>query len=275
MTLVGVLDSGVGGLSVLRELHAVAPHLSTLYYADQSHLPYGERDHAALRRIIDPIAAYLIEKGAAALVLACHAASAASLHDLRRQYPTLPIIGIEPAVKPAAERTHSGVIGVVTTRATAQSDLYRDGVRRYARHVRVITQVAPEWVTLVEADTAATVFGQHQIMAVIDMLLANRVDQIALACTHFPFLAAHIAPLIAGRAALVDPGPAVAVQTVRRLAEMCDPAAPPQKRRTTVTRRYVTSGDVKAFVPLVRRLLDDPTISNRAFSASPLPRQHV
>ena len=132
---------------------ACCPISPTLYYADQAHLPYGPRSADEIRRFVEAIADFLIGQGAAVIVMACHAASAASLHHLRARYPQIPIVGMEPAVKPAAEATRSGVIGVLTTQATADGALYRRVVARYAANVRVITQVAPELVTMVEQGT--------------------------------------------------------------------------------------------------------------------------
>ncbi len=147
---IGVLDSGVGGLSVLREIHRLLPEIPTLYYADQAHIPYGPRSADEIRGFVTAITRLLIDQGAGVIVIACHAASAASLHPLRQQYPHVPFVGMEPAVKPAAEATQSGVIGVLTTQATADGALYRRVLAQYAADVQVLTQVAPELVTMVE-----------------------------------------------------------------------------------------------------------------------------
>jgi glutamate racemase len=258
MAFIGVFDSGVGGLSVLREIHAQLPDYPTLYYADQAHLPYGERDDDTLRAYSAAITDFLIAQGAAIIVLACHSASAAALLYLRERYPDVPFVGIEPAVKPAAERTRSGVIGVVTTRATARGALYRRVLERYGTNVEVITQIAPDWVTLVEDGGAATESGQESLRTVIDPLLARGADQIALACTHFPFLTPHLTPLIADRAALIDPGPAVAAQTARLIARRG--IAPHRAEH-----RFFTSGPVEPFARLTRQLLDAPALPDSAF----------
>ena len=116
---------GVGGLSVLREIHRLLPEIPTLYYADQAHIPYGPRSADEIREYVKAITEFLIGQGAGVIVIACHAASAASLQPLRQQYPDVPFVGMEPAVKPAAEATRSGVVGVLTTQATADGALYR------------------------------------------------------------------------------------------------------------------------------------------------------
>jgi glutamate racemase len=210
-----VLDSGVGGLSVLREIHRLLPDHPTLYVADQFHLPYGSRDAAQISVFVEAIARFLIQRGAAIIVIACNAASAASLYHLRAQYPHVPFVGMEPAVKPAAQATKTGVIGVLTTRATADGPLYRRVLERYASNIRVITQVAPELVRIVEENSQHTPSSREIIRLHIQPLLDAGADQIALACTHFPFLMDVIQEMVGPDVRLIDPGPAVARQAAR------------------------------------------------------------
>jgi len=212
---IGVLDSGVGGLSVLREIHRLLPDCPTLYFADQFHLPYGPRDPEQISAFVTAITRFLIERGAAVVVVACNAASAASLFDLRAQYPHIPIVGMEPAVKPAVEATRSGVIGVLTTQATAEGTLYRRVLARYASNVRVITQVAPELVRIVEENSQHAPGSRRIIRGYVQPLLDAGADQIALACTHFPFLWDAIQEIAGPDVHLIDPGPAIARQTAR------------------------------------------------------------
>ncbi len=242
---IGVLDSGVGGLSVLREIHRLLPGIPTLYYADQAHLPYGPRPADEIREYVESIADFLIRRGAVVIVLACHAASAASLHDLRARYPQIPFVGMEPAVKPAAEATQSGVIGVLTTQATADGALYRRVVARYAAHVRVITRVAPELVTMVEQGTQDTPRSAEILHGCVDPLVAAGADQIVLACTHFPFLRANLEQMTT--IPLVDPGAAVARQVARVL--------PPGANPASGANRYFTSGSPERFQAMLKRLI--------------------
>jgi glutamate racemase len=132
---IGLFDSGVGGLSVLAELRRLLPHESFLYYADEAHLPYGPRDRDEIRGFAAHIAEFLLARDCKLLVIPCNSASAAALHWLREKYPNLPIIGMEPAVKPAAEATRTGVIGVIATRATRQGELFASVVDRFAANV--------------------------------------------------------------------------------------------------------------------------------------------
>lgn len=241
---IGVIDSGVGGLSVLREIHQQLPGVPTLYYADQGHLPYGSRPADQIRDYVLRIADFLIGQGAVMLVLACHAASAAALHDLRAAFPHTPIVGIEPAVKPAAEATRSGVVGVLTTQATADGSLYQSVVARYAAHVRVITRVSPGLVMLVEQGGQDTPSGDKILHDHLAPLLEAGADQIVLACTHFPFLRAAIERMT--NVSLVDPGAAVARQTARVLPEVSSWQA---------ENRYFTSGDPRQFQLMLARLI--------------------
>ncbi|MCL4246840.1 MAG: glutamate racemase [Anaerolineae bacterium] len=248
--MIGVLDSGVGGLSVLREIHDQLPGYPTIYYADQAHLPYGPRPQAEIRRFVEQIADFLIAQGVTVVVIACHAASAAGLHYLRARHPDIPIVGIEPAVKPAAERTQTGVIGVLTTQATADGSLYRRVIERFATNTRVITQVSPALVTLAEAGAPQTPESRALVAGEVEPLLAAGADQIVLACTHFPFVAPLIRDVVDGRAALVDPSTAVARQVGRVLAVRGDGAL----TATHPAHRYCTSGDPAAFSATIARL---------------------
>ncbi len=240
---IGVLDSGVGGLSVLREIHHLLPGVPTLYYADQAHIPYGPRPAGEIRQFVEAITQFLIGEGAVVIVLACHSASAASLHDLRARYPHVPIVGMEPAVKPAAEATRSGVIAVLTTQATADGVLYKRVVARYAAHVKVMTRVSPDLVAMVEG-------GAHDrdyLAGVVAPLTDAGADQIVLACTHFPFLAPDLAAVT--RAALIDPSAAVARQVARIL--------PSNVTGNGAPHRYFTSGSAEVFAAMLQRLIGE------------------
>jgi glutamate racemase len=257
---IGVLDSGVGGLSVLREIHQLLPDHPTLYFADQGHLPYGPRDAAEISGFVEAIARFLISHGAAVIVIACNAASAAGLHDLRAQYPQIPIVGMEPAVKPAAEATKSGVIGVLTTRATANGSLYKRVLAQYAQDVRVITQVTPELVRIVEDGSQNTAEGRATIKRYVQPLLDAGADQIALACTHFPFLSQAIQELTGPEIHLIDPGPAIARQTAR--------VWPADLTVTRSANNYFTSGSPEHFRQMLRTLVGiDAPVTGISWSA--------
>ncbi len=221
---IGVLDSGVGGLSVLREIHRLLPIHPTLYFADRLHFPYGPRPAAEIYGFVEAITRFLQARGAVVIVLACNAASAASLLSLRAHFPDVPFVGMEPAVKPAVESTEASVVGVLTTRATADGPLYRRVLERFASGARVVTQVAPELVHIAENNSQHTTQNQRIIRRHIHPLLDAGADRIVLACTHFPFLAESIQAIAGPGVQLVDPGPAVARQAARVWPEGITPA---------------------------------------------------
>lgn len=276
---VGVLDSGVGGLSVLREIQRLLPHNPTLYYADQAHLPYGPRSAGEIYGFVEAITRFLIEQGAAEIVIACHAASAASLQPLRQQFPHVPIVGMEPAVKPAAEATRSGVIGVLTTQATADGALYRRVRARYAANVRVLTQVAPELVTMVEAGTQDEPDSRAILRGYVEPLLDAGADQIVLACTHFPFLKAQLEQITS--VPLVDPSAAVARQAARVLPPTARAAAQSAAKAQSAAEaqtaprpnRYFTSGAAEPFRAMLARLLG--VDANVTALPQPDARRHI
>jgi glutamate racemase len=215
---VGVFDSGVGGLSVARELMQLAPVQPIIYLADQVHAPYGQRSLAEIRALAEGVAAFLIREGAQLIVVACNAASAAALRSLREGFPDTPFVGMEPALKPAAEHTRSGHVGVIATNATFQGELFASLLDRFAAGITVHTQACPELVPLVEAgelDSERTRAALHGYLA---PLLASGIDELVLGCTHYPFLRPLIEQVAGAGVEIVDPSPAVARQTVRVLA---------------------------------------------------------
>jgi glutamate racemase len=245
---IGVMDSGVGGLSVLREIHRLLPGYPTLYFADQGHLPYGPRPPEEILTFVDDITRFMLERGVAIIVIACNTASANSLHPIRERYPGVPIVGMEPAVKPAAEATESGVIGVLATQTTANGALYKNVLERYASHVQVVTQVAQELVTMVEANTKHTPEGQATMRRLVEPMLNAGADQIALACTHFPFLMDELQKIVGERVRLIDPGPAVARQTARVMPQTVQPSDEPNE--------YFTSGDAEKLREMLKLLIN-------------------
>lgn len=246
-TKIGVLDSGVGGLTVLREIHRLLPHHPTVYVADQLHLPYGPRSAEEVRAFVFSITEFLIEQGAAVIVLACNTASAASLLPLRDAFPDIPFVGMEPAVKPAAEATKSGVVGVLTTRTTADGPLYERVLNQYARDVQVITQVSPGLVPVAEAQSQHTPQGRAVIRGYIEPLIEQGADQIVLACTHFPLLTDAIQDIAGSHVTLVDPSPAIARQVARVWPENLTPSPAPNQ--------YFTSADPAHFQVMLHQLI--------------------
>ncbi|MDH4652401.1 glutamate racemase [Pseudomonas sp. BN606] len=214
---VGVFDSGVGGLSVLREIRTLLPRESLLYVADSGHVPYGEKSADFIRERSHQIAEFLLDQGAKALVLACNTATVAAVADLRERYPQLPIVGMEPAVKPAAAATRSGVVGVLATTGTLKSAKFAALLDRFAGDVRVITQPCPGLVERIEAGDLLGPETRTLLTAYVEPLLAEGSDTLILGCTHYPFLRPLLRQLVPDSVSLIDTGAAVARQLQRLL----------------------------------------------------------
>ena len=216
---IGVFDSGVGGLSVLAEIQRLLPDETLLYVADCGNVPYGEKTPEFIRERCSVMARFFQQQGAKALVLACNTATVAGVADLRRDYPQWPIVGMEPAVKPAAAATRSGVVGVLATTGTLQSAKFAALLDRFATDVRVITQPCPGLVELIEDGDLHSPVLCKLLLGYVQPLLDGGCDTIILGCTHYPFLKPLLKEMIPAHISLIDTGAAVARQLQRLLAE--------------------------------------------------------
>lgn len=229
---VGVFDSGVGGLSVLAEIQRLLPHESLLYVADGGHIPYGEKSPEFIRQRCVNIAEFFRAQGAKALVIACNTATVAAAADLRERYPQWPLVGMEPAVKPAAAATRSGVVGVLATTGTLQSAKFAALLDRFASDVRVVTQPCPGLVELIEAGDLQAPALRELLHGYVQPLLEAGCDTIILGCTHYPFLKPLLMQMVPAQVSLIDTGAAVARQLQRLLQQRAllasGPAAEPQ-----------------------------------------------
>lgn len=215
---VGIFDSGVGGLSVLRHIRQQLPHEHLLYIADSAHAPYGGKSPQDIQARSLTVAEFLVGQGAKALVVACNTATAAAIATLRGRF-TLPVIGMEPAVKPAVAATRSGVVGVLATTGTLQSAQFAALLESYGKNVQVVTQGCPGLVERIERGELASAQTRVLLQDYLAPLLAAGADTLVLGCTHYPFLRPLIEELTAGKVALIDTGAAVARQVERRLDE--------------------------------------------------------
>jgi glutamate racemase len=215
---IAVFDSGVGGISVLKHIHALLPNERLLYVADSKYAPYGNKTPEEIQARCFAIADFLIAKNAKALVVACNTATAAAIDDLRSKY-TLPIIGMEPAVKPAAEASRNGVIGVLATVGTLKSAQFAGLLESYGRNVKVVTQACVGLVECVERGELNAESTKALIQQYCAPLLAEGADTIVLGCTHYPFVRHLIEQEVGSNVALIDTGAAVAKQLKRQLVE--------------------------------------------------------
>ncbi|MGP1717299.1 MAG: glutamate racemase [Methylophilus sp.] len=215
---VGVMDSGVGGLTVLKHLTRQLPHEHFIYYADSAYAPYGNQSAIKIQQRCFAIADLLIAQGAKALVVACNTATAAAISPLRDHF-SLPIIGMEPAVKPAAAASKNSIIGVLATTGTLQSAQFAALLEHYGHGVQVVTQAC---VGLVECIEQGQLDHAHTIALLetyCQPLIAAGADTIVLGCTHYPFVRAHIQHIVGPQVTLIDTGAAVAKRLQQILAE--------------------------------------------------------
>ena len=236
---IGVFDSGIGGLTVLEEIQHLLPHESLLYVADCGHIPYGEKTPEFIRERSRRVAEFFRERGAKAFVIACNTATVAAVADLRQDYPDWPLVGMEPAVKPAAAATRSGVVGVLATTGTLQSAKFAALLDRFATDVQVITQPCPGLVELIETGDLHSPALRQLLQSYVEPLLSAGCDTIILGCTHYPFLKPLLAQMLPPGISLIDTGAAVARQLKRLLGERDLLAA-----GTPGPAQFWTSGDV-------------------------------
>ncbi len=215
---IAVFDSGVGGISVLKHIHRLLPNEHLLYVADSTHAPYGNKSAAEIQVRCFAIAEFLIAKDAKALVVACNTATAAAINQMRHKY-RLPIIGMEPAVKPAAAASKSGIIGVLATTGTLQSAQFAALLESYGRNVKVVTQACVGLVECVERGELSHDSTLALIKQYCQPLLDEGADSIVLGCTHYPFLKPLIQMVVGKDVVLIDTGAAVANQLKSRLFE--------------------------------------------------------
>ena len=244
MTTVGLFDSGVGGLSVLIPLTNLSPNTNFIYLADQSHCPYGSLPPDKILSRSFAITDTLLSHGASLIVLACNTATSAALTALRERHPSVPFVGMEPAVKPAARQTRTGHIGVLATQTTAQSerlaslidrfggagkphggDAEAAGVRRTrAERIHVHVHVPEGLVQLVEAGAGESDQAETLLAPTIHHWLQLGVDTIVLGCTHYPFARRTIQRLAGPTTTIIDPTPAVAHHAASLLRTTCHPS---------------------------------------------------
>ncbi len=235
---IGVFDSGVGGLSVLREIRALMPHEALLYVADSGHCPYGNKSDEYIRARSLAISRWLVEQGAKMIVVACNTATAAAATTLRAMLD-VPVVAMEPAVKPAVAATHTGVVGVLSTAGTARSERLTSLIERWGRDVQVLTQPCPGLVERIEAGDLEGPATAALLMEYVAPLLEAGADTLVLGCTHYPFLRPLLRRLIGDEITLIDTGAAVA-RRVRDVLSMNDLL----RTEGSGQERFWTSGDV-------------------------------
>lgn len=250
---IGVFDSGVGGLSVLRAIRKLMPEESVIYFADQGHVPYGQRTMEQIRNFSEAITRFLLARNAKLIVVACNTASAAALNFLRQTFPDVDFVGMEPAVKPAAERTQTGKVGVLATPATFQGELYASVVERFANGVELLQHTCPGLVGQIEKGDLDGSDTKAILEEALRPMLDAGIDTVVLGCTHYPFVIPLIEQLAGEFVRVIDPAPAVARQALRLL----DATGTRLQDGERGDVRYYTSGDPDVFESLLPRLLGE------------------
>lgn len=242
---IGLLDSGVGGLSVLREIHRLLPGADLHYVGDSAWCPYGSKSPEVIQQRVFAISDHLLAHGAEILVIACNSATIQAVGALRAAYP-LPVVGMEPGVKPAAERSRSGVIGVLATEASLAGEKFHQLVSTHARGVRVITRPCPRFVELVESGLLDGPEAENAVDEALAPLLEAGCDVLVLGCTHYPFLRPVIERSVPPGTEVIDTGPAVAKRVASQL-----PVSPPPGKGTILIETTGALATLESLLPVL------------------------
>jgi len=248
---IGIFDSGVGGISVLRAIREQMPEESIIYFGDQGHIPYGPRPMEQIRDFSEAITRFLLDHGAKIIVVACNTASAAALKYLRQKFPTVQFVGMEPAVKPAAEHTHTGKVGVLATPATFQGALYASVVERFANGVELFQSTCNGLVQQIEQGNLSGEETRQILEVALLPMLEKNIDTVVLGCTHYPFVIPLIQQVVGENVRVIDPAPAVAKQTARLLDAQGLRNNPGSKGAV----KFYTSGDPEELSSLLPMLM--------------------
>ncbi len=254
--MIGIFDSGVGGLSVLREVRKVLPDESFVYFGDSANVPYGGRSDVKIRRLSEAALQVLLRYSPNLVVIACNTATSIAVNQLRLDHPSLPIVGVVPVLKTAASATKTKCVAVLATYATLTSRTYQNLKEQYARDVNVVELALPEWVMFVEHGNVDGDDVRASMSSVAMQVASSKADVAALGCTHFPFLRKTISEAMP-RVEVIDSGPAVARQVVRVLT--ANRALPADGATGGVT--YLCSGDPGAFSAIASKLLGEPVVA--------------
>jgi glutamate racemase len=257
---IGIFDSGVGGLSVLRAVRRQLPDEVILYFGDQSHVPYGARPSEEIFKFSHAITSLLLNMDAKLIVVACNTASAVALKDLRKVFPETPFVGMEPAVKPAAETTQTRVVGVLATPATFQGGLYASVVERFADKVTLLQNTCPGLVQEIEQGGLESKMTRKILESALFPMLEKGIDTVVLGCTHYPFVIPLIQEIVGPEVRVIDPAPAVARQVKRVL----DSYAILNLRDRSPLPQLFTSGNLNQFKTLLPKLIDLECIIQKA-----------
>lgn len=250
--IVGVFDSGVGGLTVLKELIHLLPFHSFIYFADTKNCPYGPKGNDEIIRLSSKITQFLLSKGCKTIVVACNTATAAAIDHLRSNF-NVPFVGMEPAVKPAALATKTNAIGVLATAGTFKGRLYKETTSKYASNINVVYKVGEGLVELVEQGKSNSEELKLLLESFVNPMLQKNIDHLVLGCTHYPFFIDVLRKILPENVSIVNPAPAVAKQAKRVLSNLENS----NDNHNTIMNPFVhfySSGDITILKTMVNEL---------------------
>jgi len=243
---IGILDSGLGGLSVLNEIRKVLPNESLIYFGDSAWCPYGARDADEIQRRVFTVTDFLIDHGCKMIVVACNSATIAAVEALRATYP-IPFVGMEPAVKPAAALTQTGTVGVLATEASLAGEKFHRLLSTHADGIKVITRPCPNFVTLVEAGELSGPRARGIVEEETLPLIEAGADVLVLGCTHYPFLRPLIQDVVGPSVKIIDTGAAVASHVLQLLHNKNNKGTPTDENASC---QIITTGNLETLKKL-------------------------
>jgi glutamate racemase len=249
---IGVFDSGLGGLWVLRHLQNEMPYNEYVFLADQAHVPYGNRTEGEIVDLSFKNTDFLIAEGCVLIVVACNTATSAAINILREKYADIPFVGMEPGVKPACENTKTGHVGVLATKLTIEGDRIKETIKKFANGVEVHTCVGDGLVELVESGKADTDEAEILLRQYLEPLIQDDIDELVLGCTHYPFLIKRIQKILGDKVHIIDPAPAVVNRVKFLLQEKGIEAG-----ESNGSIKFYTTGDANAMQNFVKTLFND------------------
>ncbi|MDR2126832.1 MAG: glutamate racemase [Prevotellaceae bacterium] len=255
--MIGIFDSGVGGISVWKELYGLMPHQDFVYVADSAYCPYGRKPEGEIIERAEKISKFLIKKNADIIVVACNTATAAAIKYLRLHF-AVPFVGMEPAVKPAIAESKSGTVGVLATAGTFKGSLYLNTRTKFAANVKIIEQTGDGLVELVESGKIHEHETKLLLQKYINPVIAAGADHLVLGCTHYPFLIEAIKEITNNKITIINPAPAVALQT-QKIININNIST----SKNLGTNIFISTGNIETMKMLVRSI--NPNISEQNF----------
>jgi glutamate racemase len=261
---IGIFDSGIGGLTVAAAIRQALPQERLLYFGDNAHVPYGERTSGEILSFSIAITAALLDKGCELVVVACNTASSAALTSLREQFPRVPFVGMEPAVKPAVEHTRTGVVGVLATKATVEGRAMADVVERFSQGVEVVQQACSGLAQRIDAGDFEGPGTEALLRGWIEPMLARNIDALVLGCTHYPLVRPLIERIAGPGVRVIEPSEAIA----RRVAQLMMGQGLTASGNGSGSLECHTSGNTEAFNAVLQRLgLDEAPVRQGVWQA--------